>query len=227
MNDKPIIDLRKEQEATLARPHMKYTGMARALFKSMDILYGAETILPKVRLLEVLARIPYQAWETRQYARMSTRYHYPQEVKEATAIVHWGREAQDNEFWHLLVIEDKMRQDGVRESWFRESLLPRAACFKYVWFSRLLARVNIRRAFYLNAEFEDHAEHAYMEFVRKHPELEALKVESEEAQRMGPFASWADVFRRIALDERDHMNNSLRFCGLSDRVVPYLHERKG
>ncbi len=220
------VELKAEQEASLKRPPMKYTSLARALFKAMDLAYGPATILPKVRLLEILARIPYQAWETRQYALLSTRFKNPEDVERATRIVHWGREAQDNEFWHLLVIEDKMRADGMRESWFRESVMPRAACFKYVWFSRLLARLDIRRAFYLNAEFEDHAEHTYMKFVQDHPELETMKVESAEAQRMGPFESWADVFRRIALDERDHMNNSLRFCGMEDRIVPYLHEKK-
>lgn len=226
MNEKKApVNLKAEQEATLRRPHLAYSPLARALFKAMDLAYGPATTLPKVRLLETLARIPYQAWETRHYALMSTRYHDRDQVERARQVIRWGRDAQDNEFWHLLVIEDKMRMDGIRESWFRETIMPRAACFKYAWFSRLLARLNIRRAFYLNAEFEDHAEHTYMQFVLDHPELEKMKVESAEAQRMGPFENWADVFRRIALDERDHMNNSFRFCGMPERVVPYLHEQ--
>jgi len=28
--------------------------------------------------------------------------------------------------------------------------------------------------------------------------------------------------RRIALDERDHMNNSYKHCGMADRIVPYV-----
>ncbi len=217
-------DFRKEQETTLARPHMKYTGMARALFKAMDLAYGKGTTLPKVRLLEILARIPYQAWETRQYAKLSTQYHRYADVQRAMEILHWGREAQDNEFWHLLVIEERMRLEGVREGWLWENVAPHVACFKYAWFSRWMARFDIRRAFYMNAEFEDHAEHVYMKFVKDHPELEKQKVDSEIVQMhpQGPFETWADVFRRIALDERDHMNHSLKHCGLSDRVVPYV-----
>jgi hypothetical protein len=200
--------------------------MARALFKGMDLACGPETTLPKVRLLETLARLPYQAWEMRQYAWLSTHDHDPERVGEAVRLIQWGREAQDNEFWHLRVIENKMRADGLRESWFRQSAMPWGACFVYGGFSRWLARFRIRRAFHLNAEFEDHAEHTYMQFVKDHPELETMKVESAEAQRRGPFESWADVFRRIALDERDHMNQSFRFCGMADRVVPYLHEQR-
>lgn len=218
------VDLRKEQQATLARPHMKYTGMARMLFKAMDAAYGRATVLPKVRLLEVLARIPYQAWETRQYSRLSTQYHRADAVQRAREVIEWGREAQDNEFWHLLVIEARMRRDGVREGWLWQDVAPRVACFKYAAFSRLMARLDIRRAFYMNAEFEDHAEHVYMQFVQDHPELDDQKVDCDIAQAhpAGPFETWGDVFRRIALDERDHMNNSLKHCGLSDRIVPYV-----
>lgn len=219
---KEPVDLRREQEASLARPHMRYTPMARMLFAAMDLLYGKATTLPKVRLLETLARIPYQAWETRQYSLLSTRYHDLATVERATKIVDWGREAQDNEFWHLLVIDERMRQLGMKEGLVYGLWLPRLATFKYAWFSRLLARINIRRAFYLNAEFEDHAEHAYMQFVKDHPELDQEKVECEVAQQFGPFETWGDVFRRIGLDERDHMNNSFRFCGMADRVIRYV-----
>ena len=37
----------------------------------------------------------------------------------------------------------------------------------------------------------------------------------------GSFASWADVFRRIGLDERDHMNASFRLAGRPADVVAY------
>ncbi len=219
---KEPVDLRREQEASLARPHMTYKPMARMLFAAMDVLYGKATTLPKVRLLETLARIPYQAWETRQYSLLSIRYHDLATVERATKIAEWGREAQDNEFWHLLVIDQRMRQLGMKEGLAYGIWLPRLATFTYAWFSRLLARINIRRAFYLNAEFEDHAEHAYMQFVKDHPELDQEKVECDVAQQFGPFETWGDVFRRIGLDERDHMNNSLRFCGMADRVIRYV-----
>ena len=61
----------------------------------------------------------------------------------------------------------------------------------------------------LNAEFEDHAEHEYMEFVRDHPDLEGAAWESVLAEDYGRFASQADLFRQIGYDERVHKEESL------------------
>ena len=61
------INLKKEQETTLARPRMKYGLLASVMFLSMDLIYGRKTTYPKVKFLEILARIPYQAWEIKQY----------------------------------------------------------------------------------------------------------------------------------------------------------------
>jgi hypothetical protein len=84
-----------------------------------------------------------------------------------------------------------------------------------------MARLAIRRAFVLNAEFEDHAEHTYAQLVQDHPEWEEQPVESAVVQEFGSFRSWADVFRRVGLDERDHMNNSFVFGGRPEHVVEY------
>ena len=84
-----------------------------------------------------------------------------------------------------------------------------------------MARVAIRRAFLLNGELEDHAEHTYAQLVQDHPEWEDQPVESTVVQGYGSFRSWANVFRRIGLDERDHMNNSFVFAGRPEQVVEY------
>ncbi len=215
------VDLKKEQEATLARPRLKYGAVTRMLFTGMDLIYGRDVTLPKMKLLEVLARIPYQAWEIRQYRRLHSRFADDAAVREAGEIVRWGRAAQDNEFWHLRVISERMAELGVKDTWFREHVVRRVAVFKYAVFARLLAFVNIRYAFQLNAEFEDHAEHEYMRFVREHPELDRQAVSNRAAEEVGAFASWGDVFRRIGLDEREHMNNSLVHCGRAGEVVKY------
>ena len=209
-----MMDLKKEQEATLARPRMAYKPMARMLFWGMDLLYGKPLTLRKVQLLEILARIPYQAWELRQYLRMTYLYEDRALVDKGKRITAWAREAQDNEFWHLLVVDERMRQSGLKKNWFWDHLLPRVAAFKYRIFSRLLSLVSIESAFYLNAQFEDHAEHEYMQFVKDHPELDNERVESTVAREHGNAETWGDVFRRIALDEREHMNHSLKYCSL-------------
>lgn len=214
--------LRKEQDAALQRPHMTYSLMAKTLFALMDLFHGKPTTLPKVKLLEILARIPYQSWEIRQYILLNSKFADTEIVQEARDIIQWGRAAQDNEFWHLRVITERMEQKGVRESWFHRFPVRWGAVITYTFFCRLLAFFNIRRAFLLNAEFEDHAEHTYMQYVKDHPELDEEKVDSGAAREVAEFASWGDVFRRIGLDERDHMNESLVHCGRADQVVRYV-----
>jgi hypothetical protein len=61
-------DLKKEQKASNARPRYRYSLAAKVFFLSMDLVTGEKITLPKVKLIELLAVIPYRAWETRQYA---------------------------------------------------------------------------------------------------------------------------------------------------------------
>ncbi len=219
------IDMKKEQEATLARPVRKYGVLARLLFWGMDVVHGKKLTFQKIRLLELLARIPYQAWEVRQYRRLNNKFEKEKVIDEARDIIEWGREAQDNEFWHLEVINEKIHSEGVKLKWFRDKFLPPVAAFIYNFLSRSLARINIQAAFKLNADFEDHAEHEYFGYVEQYPELENQPVNAEVVTKFGEYKNWADVFRRIALDERDHMNNSLQRCGRSNEMVKYLHEK--
>ncbi len=57
------MDLKAEQEKTLATPRRKYGLLAGGLFSAMDFLYGRRRTLSKFKVLEVVARVPYQAWE--------------------------------------------------------------------------------------------------------------------------------------------------------------------
>jgi len=209
-----MADLAREQEATLARPRMAYGLQARLLFWGMDLLYGRPLTLRKAQVLEILARIPYQSWEMRQYLKLTRQRDDADSVRLARRITAWARAAQDNEFWHLLVLDERLRRTGAGRCWFRDRLVPRVAAWKYRLYCRLLSLVSMRAAFQLNAEFEDHAEHEYMQFVRDHPELDQEPVDSPVVCEQGDFRTWGDVFRRIGLDEREHMNNSLEFCGL-------------
>ena len=209
------IDLRREQEATLARPRMKYGLLARLLFVGMDVLYGRKATLRKMRVLEILARIPYQAWEVRQYRRLDGSFDQDRLRVPAEEVLQWGRDAQDNEYWHLLLLREKMKQDGLALSWLWDRLVPWAAVLQYRFASWLLALVSIRAAWQLNAEFEDHAEHEYAQFVQEHPELDSQQVVSElvhdgRGPDDGRYPSWADVFRRVGLDEREHSQASQR-----------------
>jgi hypothetical protein len=221
------IDLKREQEATLARPRYAYSSGARFFYRSMDTLAGKVDSLPKVRVIESLASIPYRAWESRQYGRLQRHYGDPEVVHSAEEILRYGRAAQDNEVQHLLVIEEKLRREAVEDPRYMTRPLPELMSDSYNLFSATLARLGIRRAFLLNAEFEDHAEHTYAELVSLHPEWEEAPVEGEAVQKYAAyhglegFACWADVFRRIGLDERDHRNASFAFAGMPEQIVSY------
>ena len=214
-------DLKKEQKASSERPRYRYSLAARFFFWSMDLITGRKTTLSKIKLIEMLASIPYRSWETRQYARMTRRYRDQALVREAHEIMVWAREAQDSEYWHLLIVNEKMKEDGVKDSFYLFPLIPFLMVGFYAVMMRVMALINIRRAFLFNAEFEDHAEHVYAQFVEDHPEFEQQPVNNERVKEYGELPTWAEVFRRIGLDERDHMNMSFVFCDKPELVVKY------
>jgi len=215
------IDLKQEQKASLVRPRYPYSVLARLFFWSMDVLTGRTITLSKTKLLELLASIPYRQWEIHLYGRLTRRYKDASWVQCASEIVTWGREAQDNEYWHLRVIHQKMKDDGVADAWYLTPPIPWLMVGTYVVMSRLLAFFSLRRAFLFNGQFEDHAEQSYAQFVEEHPEWETQPVDHPlVAEQMGT-TTWADVFRRIALDERDHRNRSFVYAGHPEQVVTY------
>jgi hypothetical protein len=187
----------------------------------MDMVTGKKTTLGKTKLIEMLASIPYRSWEIRQYTRLTRMYRDKGRVDHAVKVMEWGREAQDNEYWHLLAINEKMKEDGLNDPWYLFPLVPWVMVTGYLIMTRLMAVCNIRKAFLFNAEFEDHAEHVYAKFVEDHPEWKDQPVNNPIVDDKGVLETWADVFMRIGLDERDHMNNSFVFCGKSENVVRY------
>jgi len=216
------LDLKREQQASWERPRYKYSLSARFFFLAMDLMTGRKTTLAKAKLLEMLAGIPYREWETYQYGRMTRGYRDNGVVQYTRRIVTWSREAHDNEYWHLLVIQEKMKADGLSDPWFLVAPIPWLIVWSYRVTARLLTLVSLRRAFLFNAEFEDHAEHIYAQFVAEHPEWETQSVQNALVKiYCSDVSTWADVFRRIGLDERDHRNRSFAYGGKAECVVRY------
>ena len=84
-----------------------------------------------------------------------------------------------------------MKEDAQPDSWYLSRPIPQLMVASYTVMSWALARVDIRRAFLFNAEFEDHAEHTYADLVRAHPEWEEQAargdlVSTAAAARPGP-----------------------------------------
>ena len=193
---------------TLATPRRKYSLAAKFLFLQMDLLYGRRGNVSKYRVLEVVARVPYQTWETLSYKRITYSH---RNVGLARRI--WGRilefrAQQDNEQWHLLIMSELVDRSGKREGFLRFRVLPHLIAFGYWHFSWLLYAIKPGWSHRLNADFEDHAEHEYAEFVRDNPELETMPWDSVLCAEYGTYDSVADLFRQISHDERCHKRES-------------------
>ena len=201
--------LKREQERTLSTPRLRYSLLARVLFVGMDILYGRRCTLSKFKVLELIARVPYQAWEQVAYVAITHTSQDPGFARRVFDRVRESRQQQDNEQWHLLILAELIVLRGLREGFVRFWLIPQFIAFIYYQIVWLLYVVSPSWGYRLNAEFEDHAEHEYMEFVREHPELEQESWVSVLSADYGVFKSLADLFRQIGYDERVHKEESL------------------
>jgi len=215
------IDLRKEQLNTLKTPRLKYGFAARFFFFAMDLTTGKKNKLPKAKLLEILACIPYREWELRQYFRLTYKYFNRKKVDWAQDIIEWGRAAQDNEYMHLLVIQEKMREDKMKDPWYLATPVVFMITSFYVLLSKIIAWTNIKAGFRFNAEFEDHAESIYANMVEENPQWENEKVTNPVVKAYADLDNYADIFRRIGLDERDHRNHSFHYAGMPEKITHY------
>ncbi len=202
-------DLKRQQAKTLASPRMRYGFLARLLFLGMDLLYGRRKSLSKFKVLEVIARVPYQSWEHVAYIAITHTHARPDFARRVFDRVKESRIQQDNEQWHLLILEELTDKKGIYENFFRYRLIPQVIAFIYYHISWLLYVIRPAWSYLMNAHFEDHAEHEYMEYVAEHPELETEPFDSMFAGDYGDFASLADLFRQIGHDERMHKEESL------------------
>ena len=202
-------ELKREQEKTLASPRTRYGPLARFLFVTMDLLYGRRKTLSKFKVLEIVARVPYQAWENVAYVALTHTHANLALARRIIDRVHESRLQQDNEQWHLLILEELIGKKRIGESFLWYWLIPQMLAVVYYNISWLLYVVQPKWSYLLNVHFEDHAEHEYMEYVDENPALESEPFESIFAEDYGQFASLADVFRQIGYDERVHKRESL------------------
>lgn len=98
---------------------------------------------------------------------------------------------------------------GKRESRILYFWVPQAIALVYHHVSWLLYVLSPRWSYLLNADFEGHAEHEYMNMVAEHPEWESTPVDRAVTREYGSFASLADPFHQIGHDERVHEQESV------------------
>jgi ubiquinol oxidase len=201
------------QRQTLDAPRRRYGLAARVLFGLLDAVYGRQRTLSKFKVLELVARVPYQAWEQVAYIAITHTYERTGLARRIYDRVTEARAQQDNEQWHLLILEDRLNREDAREGWIRYGVIPQLLAFAYYQLSWLLFVLNPAWSYRLNADFEDHAEHEYMSFVTEHPDWESEAFESAFAPDYAELESVADLFRQIGYDERVHKEESLARMG--------------
>ena len=204
---------RRWQSTTLAAPRRRYGADARLLFKLEDLVFGPARTLPKFRARELIARTPYQSWEQAAYLKADQRGNGRSRAEKLFRTVNEDRAEQDNEEWHIILLEEQIAISGVHVNPIRFRLLPQLiafAVYQQFWLLRVLKPAWSYR---LNADIEDHAEYEYAALVAEHPEWETTPFRSVVAAGYGSYDSLADMFRQIGCDEGVHKEISLARTG--------------
>ncbi len=202
-------ELVQEQRRTLNAPRRSYSWSAKFLFSSLDALYGKSRNLEKFRVLELIARVPYQAWEHVAYVALTHKAAEPGFANRIFTKVRSSRRQQDNEQWHLLILEELCAARPRRYGMWRTMVFPQALAFVYYQLSWLLYALRPDWSYRLNADFEDHAQHEYALLVDEQQWLEDHPYDGEFADSYARFATLADLFRQISVDERIHKEESV------------------
>ena len=202
--------LKEEQEHLLQAPRRRYGVGAKVLFRTLDLVYGKARTVSKCKVLELVARVPYQAWEQVAYIAIThvhERLSLPKRIHER---VLESRAQQDNEQWHLLMLDELIESSGGKEPAVRYALFPQVLAFFYYQLSFVLFVVRPGWSYRLNADFEDHAAHEYMLLVKEHPEWEEIPFVSSFATSYRQLPTLADLFRQVGHDELVHRDESVR-----------------
>jgi ubiquinol oxidase len=200
--------LRLEQDRTLAIPPERYGLPALFMFRLIDLIYGRARTWQKFKVNEIMARMPYQAWEHVAYSAITHTHEQEQYARRIFERVKESREEQDNEQWHLLIIQEWIKRKGLPESKIKHRITPRLLAFAFYHLTLILYAIRPDWSYQFNVDLEDHAEREYMTFVLENPELEREPFISMFKKDFGSLPTMADVVRQIAVDERTHKEES-------------------
>lgn len=183
--------------------------LARTLFLAMDVVYGRDPSLEKFAALELVARVPYQAWESVAYVALTHLQGRTGFARRVFEFVVEARDAQDNEQWHLLLLEELVAREGRARPWWKAQAIPQLLALVYYHVSWLLYVLAPSLSYALNADFEDHAERSYLAYVASHPETDDEPWVTEIGAEYASLPTVGALLRRIARDEREHRDHSL------------------
>src|SRR4051812_14070662 len=86
----------RAQHETLSSPRRRYGIAARLLFALLDTVYGRPRTLSKFKVLELVARVPYQSWEQVAYIAITHTYEQTGLARRIYDRVNEARSQQDN-----------------------------------------------------------------------------------------------------------------------------------
>src|SRR4051794_20872836 len=123
------VDLKTEQAKTLSSSRRNYGFLSRILFFMMDVFYGRQKSLPKCMVLEIIARVPYQAWEQVAYIAMTQTFPKPVFARRVFNYVLETRHQQDNEQWHMFILEEMLSKETILRGPIKFFLIPQFIAF--------------------------------------------------------------------------------------------------
>src|SRR5262249_56734776 len=111
--------------------------------------------------VETVARFPYQAGERAAYMALTRAHRRTRLARRIFDRVVQTRAQQDNEQWHLLIMEELAQRRGLAQSFVRFRLLPQLMAIGFYHLSWLLYVLWPAASHRLHPAFEDHPQHTH------------------------------------------------------------------
>ena len=213
-------ELRDHQQRYLDMPEYRYWLPARLLFRTVDRVFPQGRSFEFFAFVELVARVPYMAWEHVGHIAQTQNHRNHRFGRKIQQRVLVARDEQDNELWHLLIMEEFLERAGYRRRWFLDRMLPQLLSFVYYHLAWLLYVIRPEWSYRLNADLEDHAMRQYARFVEEHPEFDETPWESKYRDDYGHHATVGDLLRQIARDEEQHKDHSRNYLRRGARFDP-------
>lgn len=201
-------ELRAHQERYLAMPVYRYGAPARLLFWTANKVFPQGRSFEFFAFVELVARVPYMAWEHVGHIAQTQNHREHRFGRKIQDRILLARDEQDNEFWHLVIMEEFLEKSGYKRRRFFDRVFPQILSFLYYHLSWMLYVVRPKWSYQLNSDFEDHAMRQYAQFVAEHPEFDETPWESRYRGDYGFHVTVGDMLRQVAWDEEQHKDHS-------------------
>jgi ubiquinol oxidase len=201
-------ELVAHQQRYLAMPTYRYGAPARLLFWTADKVFPQGRSFEFFAFVELVARVPYMAWEHVGHIAQTQNHEDHEFDRKIQDRILLARDEQDNEFWHLLIMEEFLERNGYERRWFFDRVFPQVLSIIYYQLSWMLFVVRPKWSYRLNSDFEDHAMRQYARFVAEHPEFDDEPWQSRYRDDYGYHVTVADMLRQVARDEELHKEHS-------------------